>query len=199
MVYARPSGSVVTDADLGVLVKVWLRLPSVTVAGMRLTLRTISRVVSPFPLVVLVKTTVSLYPSTARASALLLIVPVTMALSPGARVPLVVLRSTQVADFTAVQSMEVVPGLLKVNWSGEGEKGPPKLPEDVRFPAGLTTSVPTDMPVPVRAMSKGFSSASLLVIWMAAVLVPMAPGEKVTSNVVLAPGASVVLPKAPRV
>ena len=52
-------------------------------------------------------------------------------------------------------------------------------------------------PVPVSARSNGFSSLSLLAMWMAAVRTPSAPGEKVISKVVLVPGASVVVPGAP--
>ena len=53
-------------------------------------------------------------------------------------------------------------------------------------------------PVPVSAMSNGFSFASLLAMESAAVLAPAAPGEKVTSKVVLAPAASVEAPRPPK-
>ena len=54
---------------------------------------------------------------------------------------------------------------------------------------GYSTLISGPLAVPVRAMSKGFSSASLLAMWMAAVRVPLNIGLNVTVKVVLLPGA----------
>ena len=113
-------------------------------------------------LVVLVKVTVSLKEPTLSKLAPLLMVTVTVALAPAARVPLVESRVTQLAVLEAVQSMEVPPGLLSVYCNDAGVNGPPKFPDEVKPPAGVTARVPGPIPVPVREMSKGFSSASLL-------------------------------------
>ena len=133
-----------------------------TVAVIGLTLRETPRVVLPVALVALVKVTVSLKEPTFKVLALALIEAVTVVLAPAARVPLVVLRSTQLAVLAAVQSMSVLPGLLSVYCSDEGVNGPPKFPDEVNPPAGVTARVPGPTPVPVREILKGFSLASLL-------------------------------------
>mgnify|MGYP000160847539 CR=1 FL=1 len=53
----------------------------------------------------------------------------------------------------------------------------------------MVTVAPVRNPLPVSVMSKGLSSASLLVIWMAALRLPTAVGANVTVKVVLAFGA----------
>jgi len=53
-------------------------------------------------------------------------------------------------------------------------------------PTGCSTAISgTATPVPVRLRSNGFSSASLLAMWMAAVRVPVAGGRTGTVKVVL--------------
>ena len=51
------------------------------------------------------------------------------------------------------------------------------------------------VPIPASEMSKGFSSGSLLPMWMAALRVPVAVGMNVTLKVVLPPGVSLVFPR----
>ena len=78
----------------------------------------------------------------------------------------------------------------------------PKLllpPSAMLEPAGCSTAISGLTPVPVSAMSNGFSSLSLLAMWRAALRAPVAAGVNVTVKVVLAPGASVVAPSAPTV
>jgi len=65
------------------------------------------------------------------------------------------------------------------------------LPSVRLLPAGCSTAISgTAPPEPVRLMSNGFSFASLLARWMAAVRTPVAPGAKVTVKVVLPPAAT---------
>ena len=52
-----------------------------------------------------------------------------------------------------------------------------------------TTTISGAIATPTTAMSKGFSSLSLLEMWMAAVREPNAAGKKVMLKVVLAPEA----------
>src|SRR4051812_43678408 len=54
-------------------------------------------------------------------------------------------------------------------------------------------------PFPASVMEKGFSSLSLLVSEIAADRGPTSPGAKAAVNVVLAPGASVVVPRLVRI
>ena len=79
-----------------------------------MTVRLTARVVLPFPLVVFVKLTVSLYVFGARLLALLLIDTVTVVLAPDANVPLVLDRLTHACPFEAVQLSELPPGFVSV-------------------------------------------------------------------------------------
>ena len=98
-----------------------------------------------------------------------------------------------------------VPVFLRVNdWAADdtpGSREPnatfavPSARSEPLAPAMAISGAPGTgraLPVPLREMSKGFSSASLLAMWIAALRAPVAPGLKVTVKTVLAPGASVV-------
>ncbi len=82
--------------------------------GSSITLSDTGRVVFPLLFVTFVKVTVSVKVPPARLFAFALMLATTVALAPGASVPLVAESVTQFADFAAVQSMGELPELVTV-------------------------------------------------------------------------------------
>jgi hypothetical protein len=104
-------------------------------------------VVFPWPLVVFVKETVSLYVPAGREFAFELIETVSVVLPPDESVPEVLDRVTQFTPtrWLAVQLMLVLPGLLRVYTMLDGENGPPTLPDEASPLDGETERDPPEL------------------------------------------------------